>query len=58
MGTFDKEAIPATVRRLKSSQSIGNERERHFVVERMLVVLFKLGETGRTGHPGHFQQPR
>jgi hypothetical protein len=46
MGTFDKEAIPAAVRRLKSSQSIGNERERHFVVERMLVVLFKLGEPG------------
>jgi hypothetical protein len=46
MSKFGAEAIPAITRRLKSSQSISDDRERHLVVERMLVALFKLGEPG------------
>ncbi len=46
MSGFGTEAIPAITRRLKSSQSITDERERHLIVERMLVALFKLGEPG------------
>jgi hypothetical protein len=46
MSRFGAEAIPALTRRLKSSQSLSHERERHLVVERMLVALFKLGKPG------------
>jgi hypothetical protein len=46
MATFGAEALPPMTRRLKSSQSIANVQERHLIVERILVALYKMGEPG------------
>src|SRR5690242_12092095 len=46
MASFGAEAVTAMTRRLKSSQSIANVQERHLIVERILVSLFKLGDPG------------
>jgi hypothetical protein len=39
-------ALPAIVRRLKSSQSIGDENDRHLVCERLIGALKRLGAPG------------
>jgi hypothetical protein len=46
MREFGAEALPAIVRRLKSSQSIVNEQSRHMVVERLTGALRQLGQPG------------
>ncbi len=46
MAAFGAQALPAMVRRLKSSQSITHVQERHLIVERILVALFKMGQPG------------
>jgi hypothetical protein len=46
MNEFGAAAIPAMVRRLKSSQSIREEDDRHIVVERIIGALARLGQPG------------
>ncbi|MCL4507761.1 MAG: hypothetical protein M1434_01885 [Chloroflexi bacterium] len=46
MTEFGDAAVPAIVRRLKSSQSIFDEDERHIVVERLIGALKRLGTPG------------
>lgn len=46
MNEFGDAAIPSIVRRLKSSQSVADEDERHIVVERLIGALKRLGPPG------------